>query len=415
MKKKLLTVLLIAVIVFNFILGNCVYADLDDPPSLPTSNGEGELSTEQVQDVMEGETSQGEPQTSTSMLGTIFQCLALMANSFPMAVNIVMTQMAKNPSGAGDNPLKEAIEFVVSLDDVSNYFTIERTVFNEVALFNIDIFNMDDTYTVGIGSSEQTIYQVPAILKLKESAAGWFYTCRLLAMMINVCVLIYVGIRMAISTVASEEARYKKMLMSWAESMVVLFLLHYIMMFAISLGNSVLNIIYNLREGMTVTSFEEVIMRKIYKVFSTTSGMQIFMYSIFFWFLVIMQAKFFLTYLKRALAIMFLTVIAPFITVTYPIDKMGDGKAQAFEAWAKEYIINIAIQPIHAAIYLVFVFTAGAIAEQAPFVAMVFLLALGRIENIVRNIFGITDSVSMKKFDEELKKGMPGGKKRKKG
>ena len=107
---------------------------------------------------------------------------------------------------------------------------------------------------------------------------------------------------------------------------------------------------------------------------------------------------------------MFLTIIAPFITVTYPIDKMGDGKAQAFEAWFKEYIINIAIQPIHAAIYLVFVFTAGSIAEKAPFVAMVFLLSLGRVENLVRNVFGITDSISMKNFDDELKKGKKGKK-----
>lgn len=405
MKKKLLTVLLIVVIVFNFICTSNVYADPDDVVStLPESNGEGTMTPEQVQEQIDnGKDSSGNsPSIGSTLIGLIFQSISLMLNSFPMTVQALMTQLARNPSGA-DNPLEAVNDFVMDLVDLSSYFTIQRTVFNEVALFNIDIFNLESTYTVGSGTHETTINQSEAILKLKESTAGWFYTCRLLAMMINLCVLIFIGIRMAISSVASEEAKYKKMLISWLESMVVLFLLHYIMSFAISLGNVVLNIIYNLREGMDVKGFETLILAKIYRAISEQTGMQVFMYSIFFWFLTFIQAKFFITYFKRVLSIMFLTIIAPFITVTYPIDKMGDGKAQAFEAWFKEYIINIAIQPIHAAIYIVFVFTAGAIAETAPFVAMIFLLALGRIENIVRNVFGITNSVSMKNFGDELK------------
>lgn len=416
MKKKLLAVLLIIVLVFNFICTSHVYADLDDESTgIPESNGSGTVDPNAAQELIDnGKDSDGnEPTIGSTLIGLIFQTIALMFNSFPMTIQIFMTQMAKNPT-ASNNPLKDAADFTIDLvslnTNVKDFFTIERTVFNEVALFNIDVFDLDDTYTVGSGADQETINQSPTILKLKESTAGWFYACRLLAMMINLCVLIYIGIKMAISTVSSEEARYKKMLISWLESMVVLFLLHYIMSFAISLGNIVLNIIYNLREGMTVEGFETIIMGKIYNAISEKTGMQVFLYSVFFWFLTLIQVKFFITYFKRILSIMFLTIIAPFITVTYPIDKMGDGKAQAFEAWFKEYIINIAIQPIHAAIYLVFVFTAGTIAEQAPFVAMVFLLSLGRIENLVRNVFGITDSISMKNFDDELKKGKKGKK-----
>lgn len=416
MKKKLLAVLLIIVLVFNFICTSHVYADLDDESTgIPESNGSGTVDPNAAQELIDNGKDQdgNEPTIGSTLIGLIFQTIALVFNSFPMTIQIFMTQMAKNPT-ASNNPLKDAADFTIDLislnTNVKDFFTIERTVFNEVALFNIDVFNLDKTYTVGSGADQETINQSPTILKLKESTAGWFYACRLLAMMINLCVLIYIGIKMAISTVSSEEARYKKMLISWLESMVVLFLLHYIMSFAISLGNIVLNIIYNLREGMTVEGFETIIMGKIYNAISEKTGMQVFLYSVFFWFLTLIQVKFFITYFKRILSIMFLTIIAPFITVTYPIDKMSDGKAQAFEAWFKEYIINIAIQPIHAAIYLVFVFTAGSIAEKAPFVAMVFLLSLGRVENLVRNVFGITDSISMKNFDDELKKGKKGKK-----
>ena len=42
-------------------------------------------------------------------------------------------------------------------------------------------------------------------------------------------ILIYVGIRMAIASVATEKAKYKKMLVGWASSFVILLILPYIM------------------------------------------------------------------------------------------------------------------------------------------------------------------------------------------
>ena len=62
--------------------------------------------------------------------------------------------------------------------------------------------------------------------------------------------------------------------------------------------------------------------------------------------------------MKRFLMVGFLIVISPLITITYSIDKAGDGKAQAFSTWLKEFMVNILIQPLHALIYLVFVLMA---------------------------------------------------------
>ena len=287
-------------------------------------------------------------------------------------------------------------------------FTIERTVFNEIALFNIDVFNTDATYTIGLDLNSKTIAQHPTSIKFKNSTARWFYICRLIAIMINLFTLVYVGIRMALSTIASEEAKYKKMLMGWLESMVVLFILPYIMIVLIAIGDVISNVFNALRMSMEAAgyeSFEKIILNNIYLQFLESSGMKVFMYSLFYWFLTFLLIKFFLSYIKRVLAVMFLTFIAPFITITYSIDKLGDGKAQAFQNWFKEYLINIFIQPIHAGIYIIFVFTAGTIAGKAPFVAMVFLLTLGRSEKILRNLFGMDKSVSMKDLDKQTKKG----------
>ena len=58
-----------------------------------------------------------------------------------------------------------------------------------------------------------------------------------------------------------------------------------------------------------------------------------------------------IVYLKRLLTMAFLTLIAPAVALTYPIDKMNDGQTQAFNSWLKEYIFNALIQPFHLIIY----------------------------------------------------------------
>ena len=45
--------------------------------------------------------------------------------------------------------------------------------------------------------------------------------------------------------------------------------------------------------------------------------------------------------MKRSIKMAFLTLMAPLVTLTYAIDKMGDGKAQAFNSWLKELLENI--------------------------------------------------------------------------
>lgn len=413
MKKKLLSILLIVVIVFNFILSCPVYADPDTTVAdRERYGGNGTVSGDSVMGLVNnGKDSQGNTfkhdNFGETIVGTILQYIATVINMLPLSLQGIMTLLAANPENAGedDSFLDQSLSIVKAIYSPEYRFTINRTVFNEVALFNINVFNMEDTYEVGI-SNPETINQSQAIIALKENTAAWFYACRAIAIMLNAILLIYVGIRMALSTVASEEAKYKKMLIDWAVSLVIIFLLPYIMIFVIGLGNIIENIMFSIRETMVSAgekSFEEEILQTVYWNFENEGGTRLFMYSVFFWFLTFMHIKFFLAYFKRTLTVFFLTIISPFITVTYPIDKIGDGKAQAFDAWIKEYLVNVMVQPIHAGIYLVFVFTAGKIAEKAPFVAMIFLLTLGRVENIIRNMFDLNGSVTMKRM--EFKKG----------
>ena len=101
----------------------------------------------------------------------------------------------------------------------------------------------------------------------------------------------------------------------------------------------------------------------------------------------------------------FLIVISPLITITYALDKAGDGKAQSFFVWFKEFTVNVLIQPLHALIYLVFILTANELAKTAPLLAIAFLLSMGTVERMVKIVFNLNGLVTLRGVNKFMKKG----------
>ena len=84
----------------------------------------------------------------------------------------------------------------------------------------------------------------------------------------------------------------------------------------------------------------------------------------------------------------FLTVIAPLVAFTYPIDKSLDGKAQGFTMWLKEFFFNALLQPMHYLLYYIMVFSSIQIAVDNPFYAIAVLAFMTEAERLIRKIFG---------------------------
>ena len=100
-----------------------------------------------------------------------------------------------------------------------NWYTIEDTVFGSLDLFNADYFTSNSEIKNDANKA------------IKNSVAAWYYTLSVLGVLINLLVLIYIGIKMAVSTVASAIAKYKEMLKDWLVGMVLIFALPYIIGF----------------------------------------------------------------------------------------------------------------------------------------------------------------------------------------
>ncbi len=253
--------------------------------------------------------------------------------------------------------------------------------------------------------------------ELKGVISKWYYTVRNISIVVLMVVLLYVGIRIIISTVASEKAKYKQMLTDWVIGMCLVFMMQYIMVFANNFTESITNLLVSvsetdkhviqvndapskLREGLEKNGMEEFVhgnnievptnlMGKVRMLAQEQNGTSSYVgYAICFLVLVIYTIVFTITYAKRLLYMMFLTIIAPLVAVSYPLDKMGDSKSQAFDMWLKEYIFNLLIQPFHLLLYTILISMAFDLAGTNIIYSLVAIGFMVPAEKLLRKMFG---------------------------
>lgn len=240
--------------------------------------------------------------------------------------------------------------------------------------------------------------------QLHKTIATWYVALRNLAVVGLMVILVYVGIRMILSSTASDKAKYKQMMMDWLVAMCILFCLHYIMSFTITITEEITKAINGATGSVNtipvvVYEGDNTSTTELVKFNTNLTGLARFqtkmddggtrlIYTIIYMALVIYTCMFTFTYLKRVITMAFLTLIAPLVALTYPIDKMNDGKAQAFNSWLKEYIFNALLQPFHLIIYTVLVASAMNLAATNPIYAIVALAFITPAEKILRKFFG---------------------------
>ena len=268
-----------------------------------------------------------------------------------------------------------------------HWFTIQGLLTNKIELIDANIFNANTG-----NKANNTI---------KENIQKWYYAIWILATIINLLMLVYIGIRMAISTVASQKAVYKKKLMAWFESMVLLFVMHFIIriIFFVSeilvqlLTNILNNIINMTMANSSIKNIDLAIFKELSKTLNSPKGWKPVEYFICYILLVGYEYKFLIMYIKRFMVIGLLVVVSPLITCTYSLDKAGDGKAQAFQILFKELIVNILMQPMHLFLYSVLLGFATNILQEYPLFTILLLIGVSRGEKIIKQIFRMQSAV----------------------
>lgn len=79
--------------------------------------------------------------------------------------------------------------------------------------------------------------------KLRDTIAKWYVTLRNIAIVGLLSVLVYVAIRIIMSSTAGETAKYKTMLKDWLIALCILVFMHYIMAFLLNLTGLVTDLL----------------------------------------------------------------------------------------------------------------------------------------------------------------------------
>ena len=222
--------------------------------------------------------------------------------------------------------------------------------------------------------------------QLQPTIAKWYKTTRLIAIVGLLSVLVYVGIRIILSSTGQDKAKYKKMFMDWLTALCLLFILHYIMAFILEISSMLTkiflnNVMDNQNKDILMSNLRSSI--ELDQTFRGTASLTIMYIA-----LVILTATFTLQYLKRVIYMAFLTMIAPLIALTYPLDKIKDGEAQAFKMWLREYIFNSLLQVVHLFVYCLLVGSSMDFILVNPIYGIVAITFIVPAEKFIRKMFG---------------------------
>lgn len=251
--------------------------------------------------------------------------------------------------------------------------------------------------------------------------------------------LVYIGIRILISSTSEQKAKYKQLLGDWVVGMVLLFTMQYIMSFSNIAVDRLTEVFTSINPmGQTalipdnddkveneLNAYEIKVVKKKTEITKDNNKMvykyeekggdkyiewntdlmgrlridlQTYKedketyigYTIMYIVLVIYTGIFIYTYIKRVIYMAFLTMISPLVALTYPIDKANDGSAQGFNYWFKEYIFNLLLQPLHLLIYTILVSTAIKLATSNMLYSLVAIGFIASAEKILRQMFNFS-------------------------
>lgn len=355
---------------------------------------------------------------------------------------------------------------VTAIGDSSGNITVQAIVYNQVPLFDINFFKLETDKTLsgtgqvlkcktcgrtceecctiteaenpqdttstcasdcdcnGCESCQRYLanwqMEKPLVIQIREFVAMWYTIIRLLAMAAMLVVLLVVGLKMMLSTIASEKAVYKRMLVDWVVGMIILFSMHYLIFFIITINETLVNTVKETANSINKTQIQFVNAGKkgeeegtqevsdqeveisLYEEIRTRaydarlsvglSGMIMYITLIYF------AIRYSIVYLKRYLTVIVLALMAPPLGVSYALQKVLTGKSSSMKTWMTEFVMTVIIQIVHALIYAVFISTALALSLQSVagmIVALIFMNFALKAEKMFRQIFKMGDGDSL--------------------
>lgn len=287
--------------------------------------------------------------------------------------------------------------------------TIDDIVFNNYEEINISFFENDAT------GYSKLIYGDGNVKGLNSIIPSWYSFFMKIAFIGYMAILVYMGIKILMTSTAEKKADYKKLFMDWIVGLTILLLFPYAMKYMIKANDSIVETIeankgfsdatsgVMANENMNYDKDPTVVDEEIqwetgtdYMSTIATAAEQLRKISLSLAFMIMTWQLITLIfhYYKRLFMIAFLIVIFPLVAFTYAIDKIADSKSQAFNTWLKEFMLNVFVQSFHAVVYVFVCSTVYSAAGMGGSIGFDYILIIVGVtflftgEEIIRKIFG---------------------------
>lgn len=337
--------------------------------------------------------------TRTGVVGSIGKFVKNILAS--ITGNVTGTSTTGNIDGdaATTETTSEGITMTLNMDNYRNAFnqikylkypnfkySPEEIFLGNIDLLSIDFITGNVTDYVGIRENKSSGWN-----SIRKTISTWYQVLRYIALIGLLSVLIYTGIKLILSANSRDKAKYKERIVNWFVAVILLYGMHYLMAFIVTIVQNITSLFGSSIGKITVVAGDmkfdtNMLGLARFQLQQQAFSKQIFSLIIYIA-LVTFTLKFTITYLRRMLNMAFLTLIAPIVALTYPIDKMN-GQARGFQMWLKDYIYNSLLQPLHYFLYLILINSCLTLAANNPLYAIVALLFMEEAEKLLKQIFG---------------------------
>lgn len=391
MKKVISTILLIFILIA--FLGNCKVIAYDNETIIKKETISVPAKIEHK--LGDNDTSSGIDTVTGIIIEPLTEFITIVVDAILEVTSSFMTQ---EPFGLvmTENPIYDEtnVGAEITIDNVDDYKNAFGFIDVKYPNFNYspeEIFSGQVEF-LNINFFRKVTDNTTPWAKIRSTVVAWYKAIRMIAIVALLSVLIYIGIKIILSANSTEKAKYKEMLISWFIAVVLLFTMQYIMSFIVNVIEQISQMLKGVTGNIKVNFNGETFTTNLIGLARFKMQQQQFSsklgYFMLYIGLVVFTFKFTFVYLKRLLVMVFLTLIAPIVAITYPIEKAQDGKAQGFNLWLKEYTYNMLLQPMHYILYYILISTSLTLAADNLIYALAVFAFMSEAEKLLKRIFG---------------------------
>ena len=206
-----------------------------------------------------------------------------------------------------------------------------------------------------------------------------------------------------------KKAKYKELLLDWVKGIIILYFFPYVIRYTIEFNHAFVTYIKTSSKdvltvsGATIQGVDDQLdgIEKMDDIELEKTQDKSYMTTMYekakksqritdavVWVIMIIQvAQFLIVYMQRLITVIFLIAIFPLVVISYAIDKIGDGKSQAFNNWVKEFVLQVFIQTFHAVNYVLIMGIVLKLGRDNWFLEIVGITYVAKGGDILKGLF----------------------------